>query len=157
MMIEKQIVQQLNSGLSREQVLKKMKGVDDDDEIIYHLNSYATLANKRKYTVPTLVLVGLVLLVTGKSVLEIVGYGVLDMKAVAALVIPLVNVYILRKLLCFHKNGFKFLFVLTLLSLVHKHNQYGIGLLVSLSMIILSGLLYWKLFNKADLLSEVDA
>nr|MBF0221177.1 hypothetical protein [Desulfobulbaceae bacterium] len=157
MMVEKQVVQELKSGLSRKKVFEKMKGVDDDEEIIYHLNNYGTLANQKKYLVLTLVLVGLVLLVTAKSVFEIVTYGVLDMRTVAALVVPLVNVYILRKLLCFHKNGFRFLFVLTVLSLVHKHNQYGIGLMVSLAMIILSGFLYRKLFAKEELLSEVDA
>ena len=132
-----------------------MQGADDADEIIYHVNSYSTLADKQKYMVLHLILVGLVLLVTSKSVYEIVHYGVLDLRTMAALVIPLVNIYIVRKLLYFHKNGYKFLFVLTLLSLVHKQNHYGVGLIISLMMIVLSGFLYKKFFSKEKLLAEV--
>lgn len=157
MMINKQVEQHLNSGLSREQVFKKMQGVDDDDEIIYHVNTLCPLAYKQKYMVLNLVLVGLLVLLTGKKIFDVViGYAYFDIYAITALVVPIVNTYLIRQLLRFHKNGYRFLFLLSILSLVHKENRFAFELAMTLAMIALSGFLYMKLFGKETLVPEVD-
>ena len=156
MMLNKQIEQHLNSGLNRQQVFEKMQGIDDDEEIIYHVNTLCPLAYKRQYMAVNLVLVGLLALLTGKKILAVVGYSYFDMYAIAALVVPIVNTYIIRQLVRFHRNGYRFLFMLSILSLVHEENRHAFELTTTLAMIVLSGFLYMKLFGRETLVLEVD-
>jgi len=157
MMLNKQVEQHLNSGLSRQQVFEKMRGIDDDEEIIYHVNTLCPQAYKQKYMALNLVLVGLLAFLTAKKVFAVVvGYSFFDMYAIAALVVPIVNTYIIRQLLRFHRNGYRFVFILSILSLVHKENRFAIELVTTLAIIVLSGFLYIKLFGRQTLVAEVD-
>ena len=156
MQIAKEVEQLLNSGLSREEVFEKLRGRDDDDEIIYFANNVATLADKHKYMALNLILIGLLVLLTGKKVMAIIAFPYFNITTIIPIVVPAVNAYIIRELLRFHKKGYTFLFVLSILSLVHKENHFPFELLTTISMIVLSGFLYKKIFNKNKLLPEID-
>lgn len=156
-MTPKRVEKALNSGLSREAAFEELQGTDDADELIYHINSFCTRSDKQKYLVLNLVLVGLLVALTITKVIPVFQLAVINITLLMTLVVPLVNVYIFRKLLLFHKNGYKFLFILSILSLVHAENRRPFELLTTLSMIALSAFLYKKLFDKRSLLQEVEA
>lgn len=63
-------------------------------------------------------------------------------------VVPAVNVYLLWLVYRFHRLGYLFLFVLSVLTLLRPDHHSLVGLVQTIPLILLSGYLYLKLFPK---------
>ncbi len=87
-----------------------------------------------------------------KKLLAAFAFGTLDIYLLLALVVPTINFYILREILRFHRLGFKFLFILSILSLVQPENHHMQEIAILSIMIGLSGYLYKKMFPENELI-----
>ena len=63
-----------------------------------------------------------------------------------SLVVPIINIYVLKEILRFHRLGFQYLFVLSCLALLLPENRQPLELFLTLGMIVLSGYLFRTLF-----------
>ena len=68
------------------------------------------------------------------------------------LVVPVINMYVLKEILFFRRNGYLFLCVLSALSFVSPENWQFPEFLFVLAMIAISAFLYLKMFPKDTLI-----
>ena len=65
-----------------------------------------------------------------------------------SLIVPIINMYILKEVFFFKRSGYLFLAILTTLSMVYQENRHFPEILFVLAIIGISSFLYLKLFPK---------
>jgi len=150
----------LSEGKSRFQIWKQLKTSENAVGLRGRLNNKPLLKDKQKYRYLNIFLTLILLFVTTSKLLGVafiaMGYepiprGILIPKGIyifVTLVVPMVNMYILKEVFFFKRSGYMFLVILTTLSLVYQENRYYPEILFVLAMIAISSILYFKLFPK---------
>lgn len=154
--LEEKIEAALTSGESRQATLERLKQTEDPQKLLFHLNNISNPAVRGKYLYLNLLLALILLFVTSKKLLAIVLFGAFDLLLFLSLVVPIINFYLLREILRFRRIGYQFLFVLATLSLLHPENHFFPEFPLHLAIIGLSGLLYLKMFPKAELIKTLE-
>lgn len=151
---EKQIDAMLQNGESKRSIFKKLDNADTRARLIFLLNNKSTLIRRQKYMWINLFLGILLLGMTLKRLLAIADAGHFDFALLADFIVPTINFYILREIFLFHRTGYTFLTILTLLSLlIYGENRLMPDLLINITMITLAVFLYFNLFPKKELLT----
>jgi hypothetical protein len=87
-------------------------------KILFHLKNSSLPRDRKKIQVINLFLALVLLFITAKKLITAFSFGVLDIFLLLSLVVPMINIYVLREILRFHRIGYQFLFVLSCLSLL---------------------------------------
>lgn len=146
--------QLLHQGLNRHQVWSKLKQDEDQDDLCHYLNTTALPQHRKKYLVLNIILAGVLSFMTCKKILIALALGLKGLFLVLAMVVPLVNIYVLFRLMRFKRAGYQYLFVLSCLSLFQVENRFLQEWTMLAVMIVLSGFLYLKMFSKKELINE---
>ncbi|MGV1098834.1 hypothetical protein ACUUL3_05425 [Thiovibrio sp. JS02] len=153
--IEEKIERLLQEGKSRLAILSELKGKEDPQKLLFYINNVSRPADRKKYQVHNLALVLVLTFVTTKKLITAFSFGALDLFLLISLVVPVINIYLLREILRFRKIGYQFLFVLSILSVLHPENHFPREAALLGSMIGLSGFLYFKMFPKKERITEI--
>jgi len=94
--IEKKIESLLKKGKSRRQIVKMLKDEVEPGKLLFYINNMPDPKDKGKYVILNLFLSGLLAFITARKVAMAFSFGGLDTYAILALVVPVVNIYILR-------------------------------------------------------------
>lgn len=149
--MEKQIDAMLQNGDGKQAIFTKFDHPDTRARLIFFLNNKSLMTRRRKYMWVNLFL-GIVLLgMTLKRLLAIADAGHFDFYLLADFIVPTINFYILREIFLFHRTGYQFLTVLTILALFYPENRIMPDLLINICMIALAVFLYLNLFPKNEL------
>ncbi len=137
----------LSEGKSRLQIWKRLKNSENPGSLRHCLNNKALLKDKKAYRFLNIFLLLILLFVTiSKIVLAVdTETGVFFF---ASLVVPMINLYILKELFFFRRSGYLFLCILSAISFIHPENQHFPEFLFILAMIAIAAFLYFKLFPK---------
>jgi len=154
--IEKQVEDLLQQGLSKKTIWERLKKETDPYKLHFFLNNSSLPANRKKFQILNLLLIVILAFFTFKKLLVAFSFGTLDLFLLLSLVVPIINIYILREILRFRRLGYKFLFVLSLLALVHPENHHLQELALLAIQIVLAGFLYLRLFPKKDALPKPE-
>lgn len=154
--LEEKIEAALQAGESRRQIVERLKKSSDPQKLLFHANNISNPAVRGRYQYLNLLLALLLLFITTKKLLTIVIFGAFDLLLVLNLVVPIINFYLLREILRFRRLGYQFLFVLSLLSLLHPENRLLPELPVTLLIIGLAGWLQLQLFPRSQLVKTVE-
>ncbi len=146
--IERKIEQRLLAGESKETIWQDMQKEEEPGKALFHLNNKARLKERVSYQLVNLALALVLAFMTAKELITLFAFGKLDIAFLAGLVVPIINIYILKEILRFHRLGYQYLFVLATLSLVLPKNHAALELSLTLLMIGAAGFLYLKLFPK---------
>jgi hypothetical protein len=149
--MEKQIDAMLQNGDSKQAIFTKFDNPDTRARLIFFLNNKSLMIRRRKYMWVNLFLGIMLLGMTLKRLLAIADAGHFDFYLLADFIVPTINFYILREIFLFHRTGYQFLTVLTILALFYPENRIMPDLLINLCMIALSVFLYLNLFPKNEL------
>ena len=141
----------LSEGNDRFQIWKRLKNSENEFKLRNYLNNKALLKDKNAYRYLSIFLSLIVLFVTISKILGVVLYA-RGMYMIVLLVVPMINMYILKEVLFFRRSGYLFLCILSALSLIHQENRHFPEFLFVLAMIAISSFLYFKLFPKEDLI-----
>ncbi len=141
----------LSEGKDRFQIWKRLKDNENRFKLRNFLNSKALLKDKKAYRYLNIFLSLILLFVTTGKILGVV-YGVKGIEALILLVVPVINMYVLKEILFFRRNGYLFLCVLSVLSFVSPENWQFPEFLFVLAMIAISAFLYLKMFPKDTLI-----
>lgn len=150
--LEKQIELLLQQGKGKEEIYRQLEGQESQSALIFHLNNLSLPADRRKVPVPNLMLSTLLLFITAKKLIGAFAFGVFDLWLLLMLVVPIINIYVLRQILRFRRLGYVFLFVLSVLALLQPENHHPQEALLLLLMSGLSGFLYLRLFPRNRML-----
>lgn len=146
----KKIDHLLREGQTKKNIWNKLKDSEDSEEVAFLLNERPTLKNRKNFLLLHLPLTAILVILTGKKLFAAAAIGQVSIAFFLALVVPFINIYILKKLLRFHRDGYKFLFILSILALFHKENHMVLETTLLGVMIFLSGFLYLKMFPKKE-------
>jgi len=150
----------LSEGKSRFHIWKRLKSSENEAALRHTLNNKALLKDKKAYRYLNILLTLVLLFVTTSKILGVVliamGYepipaGLPVPKSIYSfvnLIVPMVNMYLLKEVFFFKRSGYMFLAILTTLSLVYQENRHFPEILFVLAIIGISSFLYLKLFPK---------
>jgi hypothetical protein len=155
--LEKQVERLLRQGDGKEKIYQRLEREENRSALIFHLNNLSLPRDRRKYQVLNLVLATLLLFVTSKKLIAAFAFGVLDLWLLLMLVVPIINLFVLRQILRFRRLGYQFLFVLSLLALLQPENHHPQEALLLALMSGLSGFLYLRLFPRQRMLRPREA
>ena len=137
----------LSEGKNRFQIWKRLKNSENTESLRHCLNNKTLLKDKKAYRYLNIFLSLILLFVTTSKILLAVDTET-GIYFFASLVVPMINLYILREVLFFRRSGYLFLCILSAISFIHQENRYFPEFLFILAMIAIAAFLYVKLFPK---------
>ena len=137
----------LSEGKSRFQIWKRLENSENAGALRRCLNSKALLKDKKAYKYLNIFLTLILLFVTTSKILGVVLFAK-GIYIFVFLIVPMINMYILKEVFFFKRSGYLFLVILSVLSLVYQENRHFPEVLFVLAMIAISSFLYLKLFPK---------
>ncbi len=128
--LEKQVVEELKKGVSKEQIRKKLQTSENLEDLVWYLNAYPDGRKRAKAAWLNWLLVLVLLLLTFKKVyfiallqMHAMGVGQFTPLLLLELIVPAINFFILSKLVRFQSQGYQFMAVLGLLGLIRADNR----------------------------------
>lgn len=146
------IEQLIRGGKNKARIWQSLRGTENQVELLFLLNDTPTLKNRQAHLLLNLPLAAILLIMTGLKVFAAVGIGQPNLYFFLAMVVPLINIFVLKKILRFRRTGYQYLFVLSFLSLFQPENHRFLEVTLLGVMLFLSGFLYLRMFPKAELL-----
>ena len=137
----------LSKGKSRFQIWKRLKNSENAARLRHCLNNKALLKDKKAYKYLNILLTLILLFVTISKIVLAVDTET-GIYFFASLVVPMINMYILKEVLFFQRSGYLFLCILSAISFIHQENRHFPEFLFILAMIAIAVFLYFKLFPK---------
>ena len=137
----------LSKGKSRFQIWKQLKNSENAARLRHCLNNKALLKDKKAYKYLNILLALILLFVTISKIVLAVDTET-GIYFFASLVVPMINMYILKEVLFFQRSGYLFLCILSAISFIHQENRHFPEFLFILAMIAIAVFLYLKLFPK---------
>jgi len=148
--LARQVEELLLQGKGRAAILRELQHDDNREELRFHLNNSALPARRKANQYINLLLALILLFLTCKRALVAFSFGGLSLYLLLDLVVPVINVYLLREILRFRRLGYLYTALLTALSLLRAENRVNPDLTLCLAMIGLAGLLYLRLFPQSE-------
>ena len=137
----------LSEGKSRFQIWKRLENNDNAAGLRSCLNNKALLKDKKAYKYLNILLTLILLFVTTSKILGVVLFAK-GLYIIILLLVPMINMYILKEVFFFKRSGYLFLVILSTLSLVYQENRHFPEILFVLAMIAISTFLFLRLFPK---------
>jgi len=145
----------LSKGKSRFQIWKRLKNSENAARLRHCLNNKALLKDKKAYKYLNILLTLILLFVTISKIVLAVDTET-GIYFFASLVVPMINMYILKEVLFFQRSGYLFLCILSAISFIHQENRHFPEFLFILAMIAIAVFLYFKLFPKKLLIPALS-
>jgi len=146
---------ELRKGHDKQKIFKKLSPENDKEDLLFFLNILPEEQLRRRYLWSNRLLCLLLLAITVKKLYDM---AMLQLAAIYAgqfsplllldLIVPMINFYILSRILRFHRQGYQFMTVLGVLALLRPENRIQPDLLLYLAIIGLSIFLLLRLFPK---------
>ena len=152
--LAQQIERELLAGKSKKKIWQGLTETADKTKALFYLNNSAELKDRKTFQLINLCLAIILAFITFKKLLTAFSFGRLDVAFFTSLVVPIINIYVLKEILRFKRLGFQYLFVLSCLSLLLPENRYPLELFLTGGLIVLSGFLYLKMFPKDKIIAQ---
>ena len=159
-LLEKQALGMLHSGLDKKTVLARLGTPKNRSELVAILNDLPTEVRRRQHIWLNWMLLVFLFAVTSKTIYQV---AVLLLAALSAnqfsplmllnLIVPAINFYILREIVLFHRRGYLFLAVVSLLALLRPENRVLPDLCLYPAMAALALFLMLRLFPAREKLA----
>ena len=141
----------VSKGNDRFQIWKRLKNSENTISLRQYLNNKALSKDKKTYRYLNIFLSLILLFVTTSKILGVVLFAK-GIYIVVLLVVPTINMYLLKEVLFFRRSGYLFLCILSAISLVYEENRHSPEFLFILAMIAIAAFLYLKLYPKKSLI-----
>ena len=137
----------LSEGKSRFQIWKRLKSNENAAALRHCLNNKALLKDRKAYRYLNILLTLILLFVTTSKILGVVLFAK-GLYIFISLLVPMINMYILKEVFTFRRSGYMFLTILSTLSLAYQENRHFPEILFVLAMIAIASFLYFRLYPK---------
>ncbi len=144
--LEDRVEELLAKGYTKEKIRNLLKKDDEDGELDFYLKNISYPEDRVRYQFVNLSLFFILLFITIKKLYFALSFGQLSIVMLLAMVVPTVNIYILREIMRYRRTGYLFCLVLSALSLVNAENRAFPEIVLVPAMVFLSGFLFAKLF-----------
>lgn len=152
--LSKTIDRLLREGKGKEQIWRSLKNSENPEELTFLLNNQPTLKNRRTFLLLNLPLAAILLIMTGLKFFASVAIGQPNIPFFLSLVVPIINIFVLKKIMRFERTGYQYLFVLSFLSLFQPENHRFLEITLLGVMLFLAGFLYLRMFPRKELIAS---
>jgi len=159
--LEQEVEELLTQGVKKKDIFRKLgKGdVKTKSKVLFYVNNMTTPAKKNTYQYLNFFIVILLAFVTANKLIAIfVAFSMTGfMMTLLNLIVPAVNIHVMREVLRFRRLGYQFLVVISLLSLLQPQNHAAREMTIFVITACGAAFLYLKIFpNKAILQEEIE-
>jgi len=154
---EQLVRKELGRGHKKQEILARLSKNGDRDDLVFYLNNLPEERQRKQYLwVNHLLCLLLTVLTVGKLYvmarlqLAAMGSGQFSPLLLIDLIVPMINFYVLSKIIRFHRQGYQFMIVLGALAFVRPENRAQPELTLYLCITALSILLLLRLFPKKE-------
>lgn len=157
--LEKQVEELLTQGVRKQDIFQRLLKENDESKVLFYVNNMTTPGKKNKYQYLNLFLAILLAFITAKKLIAI--FAALSMTGLLMtllnLVVPAVNLYVMREVLRFRRLGYQFLVVISILSLLQPENHALQEMAIFVILGAGAAFLYMQMFPKKEILrSEIE-
>lgn len=141
--------------MSRKDIYARLCNSEDKDDLAYFLDNLPEPDVRSRYLYLVYMLAALLAAVTVKKfMMATSGVGGFNTFTLLSLVVPTINIYLIREVLLFHRNGFQFTAILSLISLVNAENRVMPEVVLMPLIALLAGFLFLRMFPKEAMISK---
>jgi len=151
--VEMKVEELLLAGKGRHEIYHRLKNNADQSKLIFHINNSALPEDRNKYRYLNLFLCIILLYLTAKKIPAIFVFDILTVYLLLSLVVPVINIYVLREVMRFHRVGYQFLIVISLLSLFQPENHNPVEGTICVLIAVIAFFLYCRLFPASSALN----
>ncbi len=144
--LEKDIEKLLAQGMDRNTIREKLKDAADLRTLEFYLETVSSPLDREKFQAVNLLLVLALGFITIKKLFYALSPGSFDLFTLLALVVPTINIYLIREILSYRKTGYQFACVLSALSILNAENRTLPEIVIVPLVTILSGFLWLRIF-----------
>ncbi len=142
----------LREGKKKNQIWQSLENSENHKELSFLLNDLPTLKNRQTFLLLNMPLAAILVIMTGMKLFAAISIGQVNLYFFLSLVVPIINIYVLKKILRCQRTGYQYLFVLSFLSVFQPENHRFLEVLLLGVMLFLSGFLYLRMFPKKELI-----
>ena len=142
----------LREGKGKSQVWQSLKGSENHGQLLFLLNDQPTLKRRQTYLLLNMPLAAILLIMTCMKLFAAASIGQANLYFFLSLIVPIINIYVLKKILRFQRTGYQYLFVLSVLALFQPENHQFLEVTLLGVMLFLSGFLYLRMFPKEEII-----
>ena len=146
--IRKKVTRDIVEGRSAKEIIASFDSPDDREEAEYWLLNTASLADRKRFFVLNVILSALIGFVTLKKLAVLYSLKGFDPLILFSIVVPCINIYLLREILNYRRMGYQFLAILSVISLVNAENRQMPELIIMPVIAGISFFLYLRMFRK---------
>lgn len=160
--LEKEVEELLTQGVKKKDIFRKLgKGADKKvkSKVLFYVNNMTTPEKKNTYQYLNFFLVLLLAFVTANKLIVIfVAFSMTGfMMTLLNLIVPAVNIHVMREVLRFRRLGYQFLVVISILSMLQPENHALREITIFVILACGASFLYLKIYpNKAILQQEIE-
>jgi len=154
--LERQVEELLTQGVRKRDIFHRLGKEHDKSKLLFYVNNMTTPGRKNKYQYFNFFLVLLLAFITAKKLIVI--FAALSMTGLMMtllnLIVPAVNLYVMREVLRFRRLGYQFLVVISILSLVQPENHALQEMIIFVILAAGAAFLYMQIYPKKEILQS---
>ncbi len=135
----------LTQGLSKHEIRNRLSD-HEADGLDFLLSSRPYPEDAARYRLVNWIIILLLAVVTLKKIAIALGYGPMGISTLAGLVVPGINIYILKEISRFRRMGYQFLMIIAPISLINAENRQLPELVFMPVLAMAAGFMFWRLF-----------
>ena len=152
--LEQKVRELLFQGLTKQEVYDRLSTYDNRDELASLLNNLPAPEPRRKYLYLNIMLISMLGIITARKLYSLWGIDTFNIFTLFILVVPTINIYLMRELMLFHRTGFQFTAILCAISLLNAENRMLPEIVFIPLIVALAGFLYYKLYPKNSMIVD---
>lgn len=159
--LEQEVEELLTQGVKKKDIFRKLGKGDDKakSKVLFYVNNMTTPEKKNQYQYLNFFIVLLLAFVTANKLIAIFAAFSMTgfMLTLLNLIVPMVNIYVMREVLRFRRLGYQFLVVISILSMLHPENHALREMTIFVITACGAAFLYLKIYpNKSILQQEIE-
>ncbi len=152
--LEQKVRELLFQGLDKQQVYERLVTYDNRDELRFLLDNLPAPEPRRKYLYLNIMLISMLGIITARKLYSLWGLDTFNIFTLFILVVPTINIYLMREIMLFHRTGFQFTAILSAISLLNAENR-GLPEIVFIPIMVgIAAFLYFKLYPADSMIKE---
>ncbi len=152
--LEQKVRELLFQGLDKQQVYERLVTYDNRDELRFLLDNLPAPEPRRKYLYLNIMLISMLGIITARKLYSLWGLDTFNIFTLFILVVPTINIYLMREIMLFHRTGFQFTAILSAISLLNAENR-GLPEIVFIPIMVgIAAFLYFKLYPADSMIKD---
>lgn len=146
--VRKIVEKQVAKGISSSEILASFKEEEEKEEAEYWIKNIASLDKRKRYYLLNTLLIAALGFVTLKKLVDIYLLNYVNLLLLFSLVVPVINIYLIKEIVFFRRTGYQMLGILAIISLLNQENRMMPEVIIMPAISLISFFLYYKMFKQ---------